>query len=98
MLPPIFDPHERLAQLVAADGSGYAALSRLIGRPEGFLRRFAVERVPTRLRERERALLAAYFGVDEHELGGPAPARPPRRDPRAPRMRFGRSGTYVDQY
>ena len=69
MLPPIIDPHERLAELVAGDRCSFSSLSRMIGRPSGFLRRFAVDRVPSRLRDSDRKLLAAYFGVGEHELG-----------------------------
>lgn len=79
-LRPAPDPRCRLAELVAADNSGYAALSRLIGRPDGFLRRFVVDGVPSRLRDKELALLAAYFGIAEQELGG-VPAAPPERRP-----------------
>ena len=97
MLPPIFDPHERLAELVEASRSSYAALSRMIDRPDGFLRRFAIDRVPSRLRDGERELLAAFFGVGEHELGAAAPKRTvPSRDPRRPQSWRGRRGTYVD--
>lgn len=69
MLPPYFDPHDRLAELVAQEGRSFAALSRMINRPDGFLRRFAIDRVPSRLRDGERQMLAAFFGVGEHELG-----------------------------
>lgn len=96
MLPPIIDPHQRLADLVAHDSGSYAALSRMIGRPDGFLRRFAIDRVPSRLRDDERQMLAAYFDIGEHELGGPPPPKLVWRDPRARRMRFGRRGAYVD--
>ena len=85
MLPPIPDPHGRVAELVEGGSSSYAALSRMIGRPDGFLRRFAVDHVPSRLRDHDRRLLAAFFGISEQELGGPPPA--PRRAPERRRRR-----------
>jgi hypothetical protein len=69
MLPPIIDPHRRVAELVASDRGTYASLSRMIGRPSGFLRRYVVDRVPSRLSDRDRELLAAYFGISRRELG-----------------------------
>ena len=97
MLPPIVDPHRRLAELVADDRCSFASLSRMIDRPDGFLRRFAVDRVPSALRVDERRMLADYFGVCEHELGGPETSKRTWCDYRARRMRFGSRGDYVDR-
>jgi hypothetical protein len=67
------DPvRETLAALIAAAGEDYKSLSRLIGRNAAYIHQFLFRGTPRRLGERERALLADYFGVDEARLGGPA--------------------------
>ena len=63
------DPRAALAAMVARSGASYAALSRLIGRNAAYLQQFVTRGSPRRLDERDRRLLAAYFGVGEHELG-----------------------------
>lgn len=60
-----------LADLVARSGESYAALSRLIGRNAAYLQQFVTRGSPRQLAERDRALLARYFGVPEAMLGGP---------------------------
>lgn len=73
-----------------------AALSRMIGRADGYLQCFVRYGIPERLALRDRRLLAAFFAVDEWELG----ARPgePRYIPnaagsdRSTPSRAGRSG------
>ncbi len=65
------DPRAALARLVAAHGESYAALSRLIGRNAAYLQQYVTRGTPRALSERDRARLAAWFGVDEAMLGGP---------------------------
>lgn len=60
-----------LAALIAHSGESYAALSRLIGRNDAYLQQFVTRGSPRELAERDRALLARYFGVAEARLGGP---------------------------
>jgi hypothetical protein len=77
--PPGFagDPvRATLAKLISASGEDYKSLSRLIGRNAAYIHQFLFRGSPRRLGERERALLADYFGIDEAELGGP-----PRQGP-----------------
>jgi phage repressor protein C with HTH and peptisase S24 domain len=63
------DPREALAALIGRQGASYAALSRLIGRNAAYLQQFVTRGSPRRLAERDRRLLAAYFGVSEDLLG-----------------------------
>ena len=62
------DPREALATIVDNSRETYAALSRMIGRPPGYLRRFVVAGIPTALRREEHANLAEFFGVTERDL------------------------------
>lgn len=57
-----------------------AELSRMLGHRDGYLWRFVNVGIPNRLAPRDRALLAAFFTVDEYELG----ARPGERRWRPP--------------
>lgn len=63
------DPREALAKVIDAGQDSYAALSRMIGRPDGYLRRFVVDGVPLALRRDEHRRLAEYFGLPERALG-----------------------------
>lgn len=63
-----------LERLKQESGVSYAVLSRMLRRNEAYLQQFVKRGTPVRLDERDRALLAAFFGVDEELLGGP-PAR-----------------------
>ncbi|MET3827173.1 phage repressor protein C with HTH and peptisase S24 domain [Sphingomonas sp. PvP055] len=68
------DPRARLEALIAEHGVGYAALSRMLRRNDAYLQQYVRRGTPRVLAERDRALLAAYFRIDESELGGkPAP-------------------------
>ncbi|HEU4958975.1 MAG TPA: hypothetical protein VFT56_01090 [Sphingomonas sp.] len=67
--PGARDPRAALAELIETDRSSYAALSRLIGRGPGYLRRFVADGTPSALAPNDRRLLAAYFGVDDGVLG-----------------------------
>ncbi|WP_242183554.1 S24 family peptidase [Sphingomonas sp. CARO-RG-8B-R24-01] len=69
------DPRARLAALVAQHGVGYAALSRMLRRNDAYLQQYVRRGTPRVLAERDRALLAAYFRVDQSELGGPPTPR-----------------------
>ncbi len=71
----------RLDELIRARGTDYLAVSKLLGRNPAYIQQFIKRGVPRQLGERDRRLLAAHFGVDEAELGGPAmpyPAEPGR--------------------
>lgn len=61
-----------LAELIRERGADCASLSRLLGRNLAYVQQYLQRGTPKRLGERERALLARYFGVDEEVLGGPA--------------------------
>lgn len=63
------DPREALAAAVANGTDSYAALSRMLGRPPGYLRRFVVEGTPVAMRPDEHRRLADYFGLTERQLG-----------------------------
>jgi phage repressor protein C with HTH and peptisase S24 domain len=61
-----------LAGLAEARGVSLTALSRMIGRNAAYLQQFVKRGSPRRLDERDRRALAAFFGVDERQLGGEA--------------------------
>ncbi|MGN6375550.1 MAG: S24 family peptidase [Sphingomonas sp.] len=63
------DPRATLGALAERHGASLAALSRLIGRNPAYLQQFVTRGSPRRLAERDRQLLASYFGVDETALG-----------------------------
>lgn len=63
-------PRHCLDGLVTMHRETYAALSRLIGRDEGYLQRYVARGVPSKLRREEIALLSRYFRMAPSELGG----------------------------
>lgn len=65
-----------LQALVDERGSDLAALSRLLGRNAAYVHQYLHRGSPKRLAERDRQLLAEFFGVDEALLGAPARDRP----------------------
>lgn len=71
----IVDPRAMLAALAAERSVSLAALSEMIGRNAAYLQQFVKRGTPRLLAERDRRLLADFFGVGEGDLGGPA-ARP----------------------
>lgn len=79
----------RLVWLAAERGVSLAALSGMIGRNASYLQQFVRKGSPRRLEERDRHVLAQFFGVSEADLGAPAFAR----DQAAPPVALGRSGT-----
>jgi hypothetical protein len=75
---PAVSPTEARARLKALVDArptvSLAALSRMIGRRDGYLSVFVREGYPTHLARRDRDLLAAFLRVGEHELGPVEPA------------------------
>ena len=59
----------RLLELSRSRGSSLAGLSALIGRNSSYLQQFIRKGSPRKLEERDRKVLAEFFGVDESELG-----------------------------
>ncbi len=79
--------------LIKANGDDYATLSRLVGRNAAYIQQFIKRGSPKSLGERERAILARYFGVDEAVLGAPEPfsVRKTSRLQLVPRLSVGAS-------
>ena len=67
------DPRAALERLIADNRADYAGLSKLVGRNPAYIQQFIKRGTPRRLPEKERGVLARYFGVDERVLGGPEP-------------------------
>ena len=65
------DPRVVLERLVRERGEDYAALSRMLGKNAAYVQQFIKRGTPRRLGERERAILASYFRIDEALLGAP---------------------------
>lgn len=59
-----------LAQLIRDRGEDCASLSRMLGRNLAYVQQYLQRGSPRSLGERERGMLARYFGVDETVLGG----------------------------
>ncbi|NIJ20947.1 hypothetical protein FHS95_002639 [Sphingomonas naasensis] len=59
-----------LEALMAEQGASFAELSRVIGRNPAYLQQYVRRGSPRELAERDRALLARFFGVPEARLGG----------------------------
>ena len=78
-----------LARLIEEKGEDYAGLSRLIGRNPAYVQQYIKRGTPRRLDERDRRLLARYFGVEEAVLGGPEGAAPGPRLVPVPRLDVG---------
>ncbi len=66
------DARSTLEALCRERGEDYASLSRLIGRNPAYIQQFIKRGSPQKLDEEDRRTLAAYFGISEHRLGGPA--------------------------
>jgi len=65
------DARQTLDQLIQQNGSSYAAISRLLGRNASYIQQFIRRGSPRDLEERDRTMLARFFGVDERVLGAP---------------------------
>ncbi|HEY0270624.1 MAG TPA: S24 family peptidase [Sphingomonas sp.] len=80
-----------LASLIAGRGEDYASLSRLIGRNPAYVQQFIRRGTPRHLAERDRAVLARYFGVPEAWLGAPDDGIPAPALAAIPRLDVGAS-------
>lgn len=75
------DQRAVLLRLIEERREDYAGLSRLIGRNAAYIQQFIKRGTPRQLAERDRRMLAHYFGVSEETLGGPEALRSgPNRD------------------
>ena len=77
------EPRARLQELAAARATSLAALSRMIGRGPAYLQQWVRYGSPRVLAERDRCMLANFFGVSQEALGGLSEAatfRIPRLD------------------
>ena len=68
----IQDPRAALDRLLIEKGIDYARLSQVIGRNPAYIQQYIKRGSPRRLAEQDRARIAAYLGVSEAVLGGPA--------------------------
>jgi len=68
------DPRVELERLIQSHGDDYSALSRLVGRNPAYIQQFIKRGSPKNLPERERSILARYYGVDPQLLGAPEEA------------------------
>lgn len=62
-------PRRSLARHIDASTCSYAALSRMLQKPDHYLRRFVLHGTPTMLHADDHRRLADFFGVDERALG-----------------------------
>lgn len=75
------DQRAVLDGLIARDGVSLSTLSRVVGRNAAWMQQYMRRGTPRLLPERERGLIAGFFGIDEAALGGataPAIVRVPR--------------------
>ena len=71
---------QRIAEQCASHRISFSQLSRILGRPDGYIARHIREQVPYELARSERARAAEFFGVP-----GPYLDAPPRNDERRAR-------------
>lgn len=69
------DVRAALDRLIADNRDDYAGLSKMLGRNPAYVQQFIKRGTPRHLPERERGILARYFGVDERVLGAPEPPK-----------------------
>ena len=92
------DVRTHLQKLMEDRGEDCLSISRLLGRNAAYFQQYLRRGVPKKLREDDRRTLAAYFGVDEIELGGP-PRPAPVTTIHVPRLSLGASagpGAHAD--
>ncbi len=85
------DQRAALERLIRDRREDYAGLSRLIGKNPAYIQQFIKRGTPKRLDEKDRQLLAKYFGVDEQLLGGRPSVRAPGGLVPIPRLDVGAS-------
>ena len=69
--PRDLEVRETLDRLIVERKCGYAGISRLLGRNVSYIQQFMRKGSPRHLDERDRSILARFFGVEEALLGGP---------------------------
>jgi phage repressor protein C with HTH and peptisase S24 domain len=88
------DVRQTLEALIAARGLSFAGVSQLLGKNPSYVQQFLRRGSPKRLDERDRKLLAQFFGVSERQLGAPGDTIPEApRGPMAARQGRPRSGS-----
>jgi phage repressor protein C with HTH and peptisase S24 domain len=85
---PVSDVHARAAleKLVASCPTSYAALSKMLGRNPAYLQQYVKRGSPRILGERDRKMLAHFFGIDEALLGSPVTKAAPDQLVRVPKL------------
>ncbi|WP_082733439.1 S24 family peptidase [Sphingobium sp. CCH11-B1] len=78
----INDVRMTLDRLITERGDSYASVSDLLGRNAAYIQQFIKRGTPRKLDERDRQILARYFGVPETLLGAAARQGQPSRSPR----------------
>ena len=63
---------ENLERLIQERGVNYSSVSRLLGRNAAYIQQYIKRNSPRHLDEKDRLVLARFFGVDEKVLGAPA--------------------------
>ncbi len=71
------DVRQTLERLIAARGVSFAGVSQLLGKNPAYIQQFIKRGTPKRLDERDRRILAQFFGVSEQTLGAPDEALVP---------------------
>ena len=66
------ETREALERLILERKVTYSGISRLLGRNVSYIQQFMRKGSPRYLDERDRSVLARFFGVDETVLGGPS--------------------------
>lgn len=70
--PEMDEARLALDRLILERKCTYSGISRLLGRNVSYIQQFMRKGSPRHLDERDRGILARFFGVDEAVLGGPA--------------------------
>ena len=65
------DARQALDELIQQRGHSYSSVSRLLGRNAAYIQQYIRRGSPRQLEERDRTMLAQFFGVDEKVLGAP---------------------------
>lgn len=65
------EARKALDELIQQRGCNYSSISRLLGRNVSYIQQYIRKGSPRYLDERDRNVLARFFGVDETILGGP---------------------------
>lgn len=85
------DVRNHLQKLMEERGDDCLSISRLLGHNAAYFQQYLRRGVPKKLREEDRRTLAAYFGIDETDLGGPPPSPATASTIPVPRLDLGAS-------